>query len=119
MMSGFFDSACPLRTPDDEVGAGVTGASACYFKLLIHLVEVEAVFVDENAEVFLPNGFFRRFDEPFFADVAPYLPFSRRTVSRSVVPGQLADDVVHMGMTIDCANSLFTLIPYLFFTIGR
>jgi hypothetical protein len=71
-MPYFFNAACQLTT---TVRGGAEAAVVVvtrkrfpsavtswnrdrYFKLLVHLVEIESVFVDDGREVLLPNGFF-------------------------------------------------------------
>ena len=59
--------------PHDKVGAGVRGAAPRHVCLLGDLFQVVAVFVQQDEQVFLADGLFRRFDEPLAPDVAPYL----------------------------------------------
>lgn len=59
------------RAPDDKVSAGMTRSTPGDFKLFVHLVDDESVFIGKNAEVFLSDGFFRCFNEPLLAYVAP------------------------------------------------
>src|SRR6266851_1005393 len=63
------------RAPDDKICAGVTRATTRDFNLLVHLVQSEAVFIDQDTEVFLTDSLFGSFDEPLLTDVAPDFSF--------------------------------------------
>ena len=63
------------RAPNHEIRARVPGTASGDFNLLVHLLKCEAVFVHEDAKVFLPHALFRRFLQSLFADVAPDFSF--------------------------------------------
>ena len=60
-------------TPYNEIGPGAPGAAPGHFFFLGYLFQVVSVFVQQNEQIFLADVFFRRFDKPSLADVAPYL----------------------------------------------
>ena len=58
--------------PDYYVSAGIGGPTGAGWRhLFFHLFDGIFIFVDKRADILLSDPFFRCFNEPFLADVAP------------------------------------------------
>ncbi len=64
-----------LRSPDDEIRSGRGGPSPGKVQFFRDLIRGKSILVDQHKQVFLPDGLFRGFHQPFTTDVTPDFSF--------------------------------------------